>query len=72
MMGLGRLAHWLSWFITIYAILSISVVLITAIMYAFQMIIYSNFFLVWVFLEVYAAVLVLFWSVRVGCSMPCM
>ena len=68
MMGLSRLAHWLAWFITTYAILSISVFLITAIMYAFQMIVYSNPFLVWLFLQVYAAVLILFWSVGVGCG----
>lgn len=66
MMGLGRLAHWLSWFITTYAILSISVVMITAVMYALQMIVYSNAFLVWLFLQVYAAVLILFWSVSDG------
>ena len=66
MMGLGRLAHWLSWFITTYAILSISVVMITAVMYALQMIVYSNAFLIWLFLQVYAAVLILFWSVSCG------
>ena len=61
MMGLGRLAHWLAWFITTYIILSISVLLIVSMMYAFQIFVYSNFFLIWLYLQVYAAVLILFW-----------
>ena len=61
MMGLSRLVHWLSWFITSGVILSISVLAMTAILYAFGVLIHTNFFIVWAFLELYAVVVILFW-----------
>jgi ABC-type multidrug transport system fused ATPase/permease subunit len=60
MMGLGRLVHWLAWFITSAVILSISVVGITVVLFAFGILVHANVFLVWAFLELYALVIILF------------
>uniref|UniRef100_A0A914W7B2 ABC transporter domain-containing protein n=1 Tax=Plectus sambesii TaxID=2011161 RepID=A0A914W7B2_9BILA len=54
-MGLANSVHWLAWFITSYAQMTLTMTLLTVLLKAGEILAHSNPFVIWVMLEIFAA-----------------
>jgi len=60
MMGLNNSVHWLAWFVTTFAQMSVTMAILTVMLKYGGVLMYSNAFIIFVVLEVFAVATIAF------------